>query len=522
MMQPLHLQSLKKILAALAILFLLGFSIITVDTGVNFIKGSDNSQAYETLVKIATPSDKQEGSLQNAEQIENHMVQAEAEITNSLYFKTIRKLSSVEYAYGQGSYIEQYIINNNKTLVEKRNFGLHMICGAICLLLGAFQFWPRFRRRYRKIHRVFGGIFIVSGVTLSISVWLYLIWSGPEKTYEGLTGQAGLYGLSCIVLLSMAISIFYLFKRDYNKHMGWMAIAFGSFLTAPFQRYDWMVLAVLDTGQSHAVINGLVDAVLYTQAYAVAYLLFFMNRHLSPIKSTPQSLNVKANVYTSTFKRYGLIALSTFGAISVFYYYVFTQGMADSNAVLQIIDEKAFIKETVVIFKQGFAAPLLFAVSSALIMCLGAYFIHKLNSVCRIGKPALYLFVLAGILLACIEISWGLQIGYPIMLNSPGGGHYVLWGILHLLFSSAVVYAYWANKQSLLKEWITMLWILSFLPVSVFCLATGVSVLNVVPQDYIDSRHLSVLLAAGASTFIFLLAMIAAIYGSATKERAIH
>ena len=108
------------------------------------------------------------------------------------------------------------------------------------------------------------------------------------------------------------------------------------------------------------------------------------------------------------------------------------------------------------------------------------------------------------------------------MLNSPGGGHYVLWGILHLSFSAAVFYAHLANKQSLLKEWIMMLWVLSFFSVSIFWLASGLSVLNVVPQHYIESRHISVLLAGGASTFIFLLAMIFAIYGIATKERAIH
>jgi uncharacterized membrane protein len=511
-MNPPYIQSLKKTMPAIAILFLLGFSVISVNTGMNLMKGTDNTDAYEALVSIAASQQDV-----NNTQVESQVLQSESEIANGLYFKTIRELSSLEYAYGEESYIEPYIVNNSKTVTEKRNFGLHMICGAICLMLGAFQFWPYFRRKYRKMHRVFGSVFILSGVTLSISVWFYLIWSGPEKTYEGITGQAGLYTLSGIVLLSMGVSVFYLCKREYNKHMGWMSIAFGSFLTAPFQRYDWMVLAALDTGQTHAVINGLVDAVLYTQAYAVAYLIFFMNRHFSPIKKhfTPYA-------YDSEIKKYGLIIISALGSISVFYYYFLTKGMAESGAVLGIINEKAFIKETAVIFNQGSAIPLMFATLSTIIMCLGAYLFSTKDSLKQGVNPTLYLYVLAGVGLACIEISWGLQIGYPTMLNSPGGGHYVLWGILHLSFSAAVFYAHLANKQSLLKEWIMMLWVLSFFSVSIFWLASGLSVLNVVPQHYIESRHISVLLAGGASTFIFLLAMIFAIYGIATKERAIH
>jgi hypothetical protein len=499
---------LKKAMPVMAILFLLVFTFTSVNTGINLIKNNDITHAYVTLVNIAAS----EQDL-NTPEVASQIAQAEDEITNGLYFKAIKELSSVEYAYGEGSYIEPYIVNNNKTSVEKKNFGFHMICGSICLLMAFFQFWPSFRQKFKRIHRVFGSIFIVSGVSLCVSVLFYLVWSGPETTYEALTGQVGLYTLTGVTLMSIGISIFYLFRRQYNKHMGWMTIALGSFLTAPFQRYDWLVLAAVDTGQTHAVNNGLVDAILYTQAYLVAYLVFLMNRHYSPIrKNYPPSLSL------SEIKKYGIIALSALGSISVFYYYVFTQGMADSDLVLSIVNEKAFIKETAVIFNQGAMMPFMFAAFSALLMCLGALLVIKQQPLKRSTNYKHYLYVLAGAGLGCIEISWGLNIGYPTMLNSPGGGHYVLWGILHLGFSAAVLYASLKNKQSLLKEWITMLWIMSFFSVAIFWMAGGVSVLNVIPQHYVDSRHLSVLLAAGVSQVIFLLAMISAIYGERRKH----
>jgi hypothetical protein len=506
------MQIFNKAMAVIAILFVLGFTLISANTGINLIKNDDITHAYQALVNIATS--KQEV---NTPQVASQISQAEGEIVNGLYFKAIRKLSSVEYAYGEESYIEPYIVNNNKTVVEKKNFGFHMICGAISLMMGFFQFWPYFRRKFRRVHRVFGSIFIGSGVSLCLSVFFYLAWSGPEKTYEALTGQVGLYTLSGVTLMSIGISVFYLFKRQYNKHMGWMAIALGSFLTAPFQRYDWLVLAAMDTGQTHAVINGLVDGVLYTQAYLVAYLIFFMNRHYSPIRN-----NYTPSLQLSVMKKYGIIVLSALGIISVFYYYVFSQGMADSGFVLSVVNEKAFIKETAVIFNQGAMMPFMFAAFSALIMWLGALLVIKQQPLKQCANYKHYIYVLAGFGLGYIEISWGFNIGYPTMLNSPGGGHYVLWGILHLGFSTAVLYASLQNKQSLLNEWFKMLWILSFFSVAIFWMAGTISVLDVVPQQYVDSRHLSVLLVAGVTEVIFLLAMLSAIYGGATEERAIH
>jgi len=196
--------------------------------------------------------------------------------------------------------------------------------------------------------------------------------------------------------------------------------------------------------------------------------------------------------------------------------------MADSGVVLSVVNEKAFIKETAVIFDQGAMMPYMFAAFSALIMWLGALLVIKPQPLKQGANYKHYIYVLAGFGLGYIEISWGFTIGYPTMLNSPGGGHYVLWGILHLGFSTAVLYASLQNKQSLLNEWLKMLWILSFFSVAIFWMAGAISVLDVVPQQYVDSRHLSVLLAGGVTEVIFLLAMLSAIYGGATEERAIH
>ena len=132
------------------------------------------------------------------------------------------------------------------------------------------------------------------------------------------------------------------------------------------------------------------------------------------------------------------------------------------------------------------------------------------------------MFLTASVVVSIIELYWGLDIGYPTMLNSPGGGYYVLWGLLHFIFSVMVLWAYVMKKTSLLKEWITMLWILSFFSVMIFWLAKVISLVYEVPPIYVEGRHLSVLLTGGVSELIFLCAMLYAIYGSATKERAIY
>jgi hypothetical protein len=102
-------------MAVFAILFVLGFTLISLNTEIYLIKNDDITHAYETLVNIASSHQDL-----NNQDISFQISQAGTGIASDLYLRTIRKLFSVEYAYGDGSYIEPYIVNKNKTVIEKK------------------------------------------------------------------------------------------------------------------------------------------------------------------------------------------------------------------------------------------------------------------------------------------------------------------------------------------------------------------------------------------------------------------
>ncbi len=111
---------------------------------------------------------------------------------------------------------------------------VHIITATIFVMLGAFQFWPGFRRRKPVWHRMAGRVLVVTGMLVALSgLWLNQFISFPAGSGELLYVFRLLAGLGmalCIVVGFAAVR-----RRDIPRHRQWMIRAYALGLGAGTQ-----------------------------------------------------------------------------------------------------------------------------------------------------------------------------------------------------------------------------------------------------------------------------------------------
>ena len=108
---------------------------------------------------------------------------------------------------------------------------LHIVGATLYALVGAFQFVPRFRRRYPGWHRRAGRILAVAGLVVAGSaLWMTLIYVPQPGTGHLLYLLRLIFGsamAACLVLGFTAIH-----RRDIAAHRAWMIRAYAIALAA--------------------------------------------------------------------------------------------------------------------------------------------------------------------------------------------------------------------------------------------------------------------------------------------------
>src|SRR5919202_4860850 len=94
---------------------------------------------------------------------------------------------------------------------------LHIVSATVYALLGAFQFTPRFPRRYPGWHRVAGRLLVACGLVVGVSgLWMTLFYPWPDG--DG----ALLYGLRLVFGTAMVLAIVLGFttirRGDVRRH----------------------------------------------------------------------------------------------------------------------------------------------------------------------------------------------------------------------------------------------------------------------------------------------------------------
>ncbi len=101
---------------------------------------------------------------------------------------------------------------------------MHVVGGATFGLLGPIQFGRVLMRRYGRLHRVTGRLFVVAGAMLSLSA-LGLLWHFPDTYSVAVNGGRLLFGIALGVALALAMLA--IRRRDFARHRNWMIRAYA-------------------------------------------------------------------------------------------------------------------------------------------------------------------------------------------------------------------------------------------------------------------------------------------------------
>ena len=136
---------------------------------------------------------------------------------------------------------------------------LHIPAVILFSMLGALQFSPGFRRRRNGWHRAAGRILIPCGLVAALS-GLWMAQFNPWPPGDGRILYVERLVVGSAMLLSIALSVFAITRRDFVSHGEWMLRAYAIGLGAGTQaltHLPWFLLVGGMPGESpRAVLMG--------------------------------------------------------------------------------------------------------------------------------------------------------------------------------------------------------------------------------------------------------------------------
>jgi hypothetical protein len=124
-------------------------------------------------------------------------------------------------------YVPHYILQYDAKSYDvywARRFALlpHLLGGTLALFIGPFQFWTGLRRRWPRVHRWSGRLFL-AGVAIGICGAVYL----AVTTTYGWAYGVGLMGLAVAWTGTTAIAYLAIRNGDRQTHQRWMIRAYA-------------------------------------------------------------------------------------------------------------------------------------------------------------------------------------------------------------------------------------------------------------------------------------------------------
>jgi len=111
---------------------------------------------------------------------------------------------------------------------------VHIVGGLLYLVLGAFQFSSRFRRRRPRWHRVAGRVLVLLGLAVAFSaLWMTLFY--PRQPGTGELAYLFRLAFGTGMAASLVLGVTAIRRRDIARHQAWMIRAYALALGAGTQ-----------------------------------------------------------------------------------------------------------------------------------------------------------------------------------------------------------------------------------------------------------------------------------------------
>lgn len=433
------------------------------------------------------------------------------------WLNLVARFGNTDYAYGNDSIMETSRHYYEMSEQKRSALSTHMMLGMVLMATGFFQFWPGFRRKHRKIHRILGVTYILTAFTSMSMSSYYLLNNKVADTYSQYAFHMGLSFLVVLSIFSISMAGYSIYKKNIAAHLGWQAIAFGCFLTAPIQRIYWIGMAPFAESASFNEMNIIVNVSLVAQAMLVAYLLFYFNRASSPLRSAP--VNNHSVGKDSRFEKlfgYSVIAITVF---ILFYFYVFMQGMGSSEWLKQVVPNSALVWHDT-IFESVWHYMFFIATSLVIVFSIRELMFTQdgLNN----HRHYWVIIVIASLVGSLIQLMWGFRLGLPTQEYSLAGSFYAYSGLLQFFFTLFFIYRSSIKQLTAMKEALWFVLLLALAPAIKVLVLYVIHIFTLVPELYIAGGHGYQLAAAFALLVPVLSGLLIAVYSAETKRYEIN
>lgn len=394
----------------------------------------------------------------------------------------------------------------------------HILLGVFCLVVGGFQFWPQFRKRFMRVHRAFGALYVV---TAPISVMLslvYLALTPPHNIYAHLVAWCALWVFGILAIIAIVMAMRALSAKRIHEHQSWMALSFGCLIVAPMLRWNWVVLAWTFPHIDQETLNLVTMGIMLPEVLLIGYGLSLVNRQylraLVRRKSAPLVPAINHAFFTAMPFWFGLAALVFAVSLTA---YVFSDGIL-SLAPASLMPPALMERESGMLSEYGWLGPL-FALANGTALFTGLWLLRQLFT--RPQQPTssrmVTTFAVATGLMLLASLAMGHHIGLqPNKGLLSGGTLYTLAGTLLAAFLLVFLGTWRVGQRALMKE--SLVFLLTLLPFPALLLGMLWAVNWVgLPADYLAAGQ-GYVLPAGGCLGLFFIAMFYVIYGQATRE----
>lgn len=135
---------------------------------------------------------------------------------------------------------------------------LHIVSVVVYIVLGAFQFAPRFRNTRPGWHRMAGRILVPAGLTAALSgLWLTLFFPVPARDEGLLEVLRIVFGLA--MTISIVLGFLAIRRRNIAQHRAWMIRGYAIGMGAGTQALTIAPVTVIagpPTGLTWALLMG--------------------------------------------------------------------------------------------------------------------------------------------------------------------------------------------------------------------------------------------------------------------------
>lgn len=134
-------------------------------------------------------------------------------------------------------------LHNPNNITASNGLMLHMLAGALILLMGCIQFISLIRNKFPAFHRTIGKVYVLSSILAAVGGLSYILLQGTIGGFMMNVGF-GVYGL--LTLFAGIKTFYYARLKKIDKHWDWalrlFALGIASWLYRMYYGF-WIILA---------------------------------------------------------------------------------------------------------------------------------------------------------------------------------------------------------------------------------------------------------------------------------------